>query len=153
MQNIKDLTNQTFNHLTAIKYVGKDKNKKSLWLFKCDCGNEKILRGTNVTREQIKSCGCKGKGVNFDKTPKEKIEENHRTQGYKIRHREKLFANNKSGATGVFWYESRQKYLCSVTVNGKRKTAYKKDFQEAVDWRNKMLEKIEEKQNENKYTS
>ena len=149
MQNIKDLTNQTFNYLTAIKYVGKDNNKKSLWLFKCECGNEKILRGTNVTREQIKSCGCKGKSVNFDKTAKEKIEQNHKTQGSKIRHREKLYSNNKSGATGVFWYESKGKYLCSVCVNGKKKTTYKKDFNEAVEWRKEMLEKMEGKIYEN----
>ena len=58
MNKIRNLTNQTFNHLTAIKYIGSDNNKKAIWLFKCDCGKEKILRGTNVTSGRIKSCSC-----------------------------------------------------------------------------------------------
>lgn len=141
MNKIKDLTNQKFNYLTAIKCFGKDKNNKALWLFKCDCGNEKILRGTNVTKGNIKSCGCKAKSVNFDKIPKEKLEQKYKTHGYKIRHKKELYANNKSGATGVFWYEVKKKYLCSVCVNGVIKTAYKKTFEEAVAWRkNKMIE-------------
>ena len=57
-KNAKDITGQKFNFLTAIKYVGRDKGTNSLWLFKCDCGNEKVIMLQNVTRNNVKSCGC-----------------------------------------------------------------------------------------------
>lgn len=55
---IKDLTGQKFNRLTAIKRVGKDNGGRSLWLFKCDCGAEKVICGNNVSSGRIVSCGC-----------------------------------------------------------------------------------------------
>jgi hypothetical protein len=59
----KDLTNLKFNNLTAIKIVEKPSDKKSKqrstwWLCKCDCGNEKIVRSTELLRGDTKSCGC-----------------------------------------------------------------------------------------------
>lgn len=148
MQKIKDLTNQTFNNLTAIRYVGKDKNNKSLWLFKCKCGNEVVKRGTNVTIGAIKSCGCLGTKSNFHYVSEKSRIETYKNHGNKIRHRTKLYKNNKSGATGVFYHKMRGKYLCTVCVNGKKKTTYKKDFNEAVEWRNKTLKGMENIQKE-----
>ena len=52
----KDIVNQKEHMLTAIEYVGKNENGKSLWRCQCDCGNE-----TMVTTEKFgrtKSCGC-----------------------------------------------------------------------------------------------
>ena len=40
---IKDITGEKYNRLTAIKYIGKNKNGAAVWLWKCDCGNEKKL--------------------------------------------------------------------------------------------------------------
>ncbi len=49
----KDLTNQKFGRLTAIKYLGI-----SVWEFLCDCGNKKEVVGYSVTSGKTKSCGC-----------------------------------------------------------------------------------------------
>lgn len=38
-----NITGQKFNRLTAIKFV-KIKKNKQIWLFKCNCGKEKILQ-------------------------------------------------------------------------------------------------------------
>lgn len=43
--------------LEAIKFVGAMKGK-SHWLVRCDCGVEKTLPGTELTKGKIKSCGC-----------------------------------------------------------------------------------------------
>lgn len=51
-------TGQKFNRLTAIKRVFSTDKRNSLWLFKCDCGNTKIMVGNNVKRGLSKSCGC-----------------------------------------------------------------------------------------------
>ena len=55
-----NITGQKFNMLTAVRY---DHSKSgTYWLFRCDCGTERILRKTNVVNGYIKSCGCsKGK--------------------------------------------------------------------------------------------
>ena len=61
--NSLDLTGQQFGRLTVVKRVenhiypsGKQKSK---WLCKCDCGNEIVVIGSNLTKENgTKSCGC-----------------------------------------------------------------------------------------------
>lgn len=52
-----ELTGQRFGRLTVIKYAGSE-NYKSLWLCKCDCGKEKIVKGQDLKRGATRSCGC-----------------------------------------------------------------------------------------------
>lgn len=52
-----DLTNKKFNQLLVKSYAGK-KNSQTLWLCLCDCGKEKIIRGSDLKKEKTKSCGC-----------------------------------------------------------------------------------------------
>ena len=47
-----------FNRLTCIKYVGTDNLYRSLFLFLCECGNQKIIDGSHVKNNITKSCGC-----------------------------------------------------------------------------------------------
>ena len=48
-----------FNYLTAIKRADyPSKSKEQFWLFRCDCGNEKILSKSKVKTGHTKSCGC-----------------------------------------------------------------------------------------------
>jgi hypothetical protein len=54
----RDITGQKFNKLTAVKYVESNKEGKSIWLFKCDCGEEVARISKNVIRGGTKSCGC-----------------------------------------------------------------------------------------------
>lgn len=60
---MKDLSNQKFGKLTAIKPVDKASNNHLIWLCKCDCGNETRVITDNLTRGLTSSCGCiKSKG-------------------------------------------------------------------------------------------
>jgi len=55
----KDLTGQVFGRLTVLSYAGPvGRNRNSSWLASCECGSEKIFRGTALTRGTTKSCGC-----------------------------------------------------------------------------------------------
>lgn len=58
MPRPRDVTGEVFERLTAIKRVGSNAHKKSLWLFKCSCGSDKITVLGDVTSGRIKSCGC-----------------------------------------------------------------------------------------------
>lgn len=63
MSNFKDLTNKRFGKLLVIENTNKKKNKKTIWLCKCDCGDYKEVQVDNLTTGHTKSCGClNGKG-------------------------------------------------------------------------------------------
>lgn len=51
------IAGQKFGRLLAIKDVGS-KNKKRLWLFKCDCGNDFTCYAKDVSNGHTSSCGC-----------------------------------------------------------------------------------------------
>ena len=53
-----DMTGKKYGRLTAIKPT-KKKNRKWLWLFKCDCGKTKEIIGIDVRNGQSRSCGCR----------------------------------------------------------------------------------------------
>lgn len=59
MRKFKDLTGMKFGRLTVIKATCEgESGKHAEWLCKCDCGNEKIVRSSNLTVGRVKSCGC-----------------------------------------------------------------------------------------------
>lgn len=65
----KDLTNKVFYSLTAIYPTEKPlstttKSRGIWWLCKCVCGNEKIVRSTELLKGDTKSCGCMNKYSN-----------------------------------------------------------------------------------------
>lgn len=60
---MKDLTGQKFNRLTAIKFVSKNRHKHNVWLFQCECGNQKEIDAASVISGHTKSCGCYGREV------------------------------------------------------------------------------------------
>ena len=54
-----DLTGQPFGRLVVIREAGR-KSGCVAWLCKCDCGREKVVRGSSLTRRKnpTVSCGC-----------------------------------------------------------------------------------------------
>lgn len=52
-----DISNHRFGKLTAIERCGKI-GSRSLWLCKCDCGNETVVSISNLRNGHTKSCGC-----------------------------------------------------------------------------------------------
>lgn len=54
----KDISNQKFNYLTAIKPITKNHNGGNItWLCKCDCGNMIETKGGRLISGNTKSCG------------------------------------------------------------------------------------------------
>lgn len=47
-----------FGKLTAVRFSHRDKHSRQFWLFKCDCGNEKVIMVQNVKSGATKACGC-----------------------------------------------------------------------------------------------
>ena len=73
MPKIEDLTDKKFGKLTVIKLATKeeirDRGKSSQrlrhWHCICDCGNEVIVSGHQLTKKKrsTKSCGCIQKNI------------------------------------------------------------------------------------------
>ena len=58
MKALKIEIGQCFGRLVVIERVGS-KKKHVFWKCRCDCGNDKILRGTNLRSGTTLSCGCR----------------------------------------------------------------------------------------------
>ncbi len=58
MSKFIDLTGKKFGRLVVLKKVDNDKWGAHQWLCKCDCGEEKIIRGSSLKSGHTKSCGC-----------------------------------------------------------------------------------------------
>lgn len=54
---VSDLTNKKFGNLLVIERRGSDVKGQALWLCRCDCGVEKVVRGHDL-KGGVKSCGC-----------------------------------------------------------------------------------------------
>ena len=53
----KDISGQKFNMVTAIRYVGNDKQNCPLYECVCDCGRLFITRRSSLVNGHTKSCG------------------------------------------------------------------------------------------------
>ena len=63
MGRLIDLTDNVFERLKVIKRTGTDKQRNPLWLCKCECEKEVIVRGNLLKSGNTKSCGCLQKDV------------------------------------------------------------------------------------------
>lgn len=54
----KDITAYRFGRLSVLSDCGRDKHQNLQWLCICDCGESKVVTGTNLRRKLIVSCGC-----------------------------------------------------------------------------------------------
>lgn len=58
MGKIKDFTGKIFGRLTVISFAGLKNRRNAQWLCRCECGEEKIVSGANLTGGGTTSCGC-----------------------------------------------------------------------------------------------
>jgi|688.fasta_scaffold468976_2 hypothetical protein len=124
----KDLTGFSNNRLTVIKLSSEKKSSNQMWICKCECGNEVIVKGASIANGNTKSCGC---------LSIEKIIERNTTHGksstdeakvwYRIRKRclnPKDYNYNRYGGRGIKicdrWLNSFENFLSDM---GKRPTS------------------------------
>lgn len=58
MGTFKNLVGQKFSKLTVIKRHETNIGGRVAWVCKCDCGNDKIVKGTALQQAETKTCGC-----------------------------------------------------------------------------------------------
>ena len=96
-RKVEDLTGKRFERLTVIKRE-ENRNGRIMWLCKCDCGNERVVRGEHLKNGSIKSCGClqkeiareTRKGITVTEETKRKLSELHKDKPLSEKHKQKL---------------------------------------------------------------
>ncbi len=58
MNKAKDLTGKKFNRWTVLGRAGSNHKGLALWLCKCECGVERVVRGSDLRNGSSQSCGC-----------------------------------------------------------------------------------------------
>lgn len=58
-----------FGRLTCLEYSHTG-NGGAYWLFRCECGNEKIINASVVRQRKVVSCGCYGKEMSIKSSTK-----------------------------------------------------------------------------------
>lgn len=53
-----DRTGRVYGRLTAIREAGRTPDKAVLWLCRCECGKEVVVRGNSLQAGSSRSCGC-----------------------------------------------------------------------------------------------
>lgn len=108
-----DVTGQRFGKLTAIKRIGSDRYRYSLWEFQCDCGNKCVKQLRSVKRGEVTSCGC-----NF------KPYDHNNERLYRMYHGMKARCYNKNNS-GYKWYGALGVKVCDEWLN---------DFNVFAEW-------------------
>lgn len=57
MKNHPSMVGLQFGRFTVLRMENKGKNF-ILWLCRCECGNEKAVRGNHLRAGRTQSCGC-----------------------------------------------------------------------------------------------
>ena len=67
---MRDLINQRFGRLTALKATNKRRKGHIVWECLCDCGNICFVSAIHLTRCNTKSCGCLYKEIRAEQCRK-----------------------------------------------------------------------------------
>lgn len=63
MGKLIDLTGRRFGRLVVLKRGNNDSSGGPAWVCICDCGNTKVVSGSELRRGRTQSCGCLQKGI------------------------------------------------------------------------------------------
>ena len=152
-KNRKDLSGALLGKL-EVKEVAYVKNNELYYLCKCKCGNETIVRGSQLTSGRARSCGCDEKRNQLKNVTA--YHDKNRALGTNVELCSKTEPNinNKLGVRGVWYNKTTNRYVSYISFMGKQKVVGKfenlsdaiKARECAVKERNEMLQKIKKEQ-------
>lgn len=105
-----DLTGIRFGRLVVQEFFGKDNQKQSIWLCRCDCGSTKSIRANFLNRGITQSCGCYAKEV--------------------------YAANGRAGRKKI---SGDRSHLWNPSLNNDDRLKRQRDTPEVRDWRKSVL--------------
>jgi len=142
--NIADLTGKKFGRLTVVERLGTAKNRKVIWLCKCDCGNTTNVQSDKLLSGETTSCGCAR--VEAGKAVQQTLHEELTIDGVVVPYlTRKARSDNRSGVKGVnivTLKSGEKRYKAFITIKGK--TTYLGSFKtlEEAEQARKKAEEI-----------
>ena len=110
-----------FNRLECIEFHHTGKHYRSYFLFKCDCGTEKVILGSLVKSGNTKSCGCLSKEIKSRRISPNQTEVTAIILGYK-RHAEDRGFKFKLSREQVESIIKKNCYYCGTPPSNNKKT-------------------------------
>lgn len=55
-----------FNKLTVVAREGSTKSKHILWRCVCECGKERVVKGTSLRTNEVQNCGCTPREIKIE---------------------------------------------------------------------------------------
>lgn len=139
-KNRADLKGRRFGML-RVEELAYVKDNETYWRCACDCGGEKVVRGSQLTREITKSCGCMEK-ANREIVSTRAAKQLHAGTNVSIIRSDKLRSNNTSGIRGISWLPRKRLWVAKITFAGERYQKTSKDLDVVVAWREEMEKKL-----------
>ena len=139
------------NRYGKLIIISKDATKNGYVICKCDCGNEKSIRKTSLTKKKqpTKSCGCLHKSKvsligasNIKKNSQEQICNNVAfNTNFQVIKSDKPPKNNTSGHKGISFCKERNNWEVYINIHNKRKKLGRyKTLEEAIQVRKEAEE-------------
>ena len=129
-----------FGMLTVIKrvedYVSPKGYKDARWLCFCDCGNEVIVRRSDLTSNKTLSCGCFGKEARYNSNKKYNTYDltNEYGIGYTFKGEEFYFdLEDYDKIKDYCWHINEQGYVVSTNILFHRVIMNSPDIQFEID--------------------
>ena len=115
----KNITGYRFGKLTAIKPVG-EKHARTIWLCKCDCGNEREVLIDQLTSKSVYECKACAKETIAEhaRTSLKTISKFDREGTNILNLSRKKGKNNKSGVKGVSFISKTKKWRADIGYKG-----------------------------------
>ncbi len=108
----RNMINKKFGRLTVLKELEEKSNSNKVYLCKCECGNEKAIRGDRLKNGNTRSCGCLQKEAAGRRTVHGASSQwwyNRYSQMVQRCHNPKAHGYENYGAAGV--------YVCNKWIN------------------------------------
>lgn len=128
MGRFVDLTGQKFGRLTVIKraddYISPKGQRKIQWECRCDCGNDVIILGSNLTNGYTLSCGCLLKEISSKRGRSAKKYNTYDLSGdygigYTLKGEEFYFdLEDYDKIKNYCWYRTNHDYIIAKVPNG-----------------------------------
>ncbi|MFC5541582.1 hypothetical protein ACFPOH_07370 [Ureibacillus suwonensis] len=119
--NTADLTGKKFGKLKVVKRLGTAKNRKAVWLCKCECGNTTEVQSDKLLSGETTSCGCAR--VEAGKAVQQTLHEELTIDGVVVPYlTRKARSDNRSGVKGVSIItlkSGEKRYKAHITIKGK----------------------------------
>jgi hypothetical protein len=140
----KDITGMRFGRLTVTRRAEdrvKYGRRMCMWECKCDCGNTKIAYIGDLSKGNIKSCGC----LHYENAKEQSKLTNKKecVEGTRLCNlNAKTRKDNKSGYKGVFFDKRDNLWVAYITISKKRVyLGWFKDYEKAVKARKEAEDK------------